>query len=579
MPAKLKYSALLGYLRPDDLRCRQTAFWASGLLVIAVSGWHGALAQEAPPAGAGRSDPTAGSIVLNGSLAPDSETAQRGANNPTSPEQPVAVQRARPAPSAFARERDDVLPDEATVQPVVRDGDFSQQLGPTRQVDGVIDVEPPRPIPDGADPERFDTRSSADRAVFDEPPAGFDPLLFQIEDISPSDPRLNRLPRRFFEREPYDPTGIRFGSFVLFPESETAIAWSSNVFADATARSDHSYVWRPSARLVSNWNVHALELRGSFDYQDYDSFDSEDSTGYLLEARGRVDITRRTNIQGVVSHQNSQESRSAVDAVASGERPTIETNSAALTGNHRFNRLSLQMRGAVNDFDYGETRSLGNNGLTVRNDDRDYVETREAVRASWEFKPTFRVFGEAELVQRSYDDVASSDNISRDSQGGRYRVGVDFGTTSSILRGEISAGYGDHRPADGRLEDIDGMIVDANLAWRATGLTSVLLTAQSDVTETTTANSGGVFERSAALELRHTFRHHLIGSATVGVTRRDFAGIEAKETDVNFGLGVEYFANPNIVLFGTYGHTISFSDFANSDYEVDDVRVGVRLRR
>jgi len=108
---------------------------------------------------------------------------------------------------------------------VLRDGDLLEPAGPSAPTDGVLDQGIDPVIMDGADPQAFDTRSEQDRNAFSAPPAGFDPLLFQVEDIEPSNPTLNRRPRRLFTAEPYDPIGIRIGSFVLFPQSESGLSW------------------------------------------------------------------------------------------------------------------------------------------------------------------------------------------------------------------------------------------------------------------------------------------------------------------------------------------------------------------
>ena len=523
---------------------------------LSVLGYNQVVAQQAINPRQGAPSQRASSPVpvpMNGTFGPDAASPSSTA---------IAAARSRAA--------NEIVPP--------REGDLSRVNGTREHRDGVLDLTPAPVARDGADTTSADTRSNDERAAFDEPPAGFDPLLFQIEDIDRSRPSLNRLPRRLADREPYDPVGVRIASFVFFPEIELGTRGTSNVFAEPNGSDDRSYELRPTARLVSNWNVHALELRGAADISSYDTFKSEDDRGYELEARGRLDVTRRTNLQGIVSRQFSQESRSAVDSLAFGDRPDITIDNATLALNHRFNRLSVQLRGGVSKFDYSgnvgaiDSDDAGNGALQVAqirgslsSDDRDYLETREAVRASWEFKPTLRVFGEVELVQRDYDQAAFTDNILRSSKGGRYRAGIDFGSTSDIIRGEISLGYGNHNPDANEFASIDGLIVDANLAYRFNGLTSLLLSARTDVTETTTARSAGIFEHQAGIELRHEFRHHLIGSASVQYTRRNLAGVLENESDLTLGLGLEYFINPSVVVFTDYDHTFSWSDFPNSD--------------
>ena len=125
----------------------------------------------------------------------------------------------------------------------------------------------------------------------------------------------------------------------------------------------------------------------------------------------------------------------------------IDRAEAAL--NHRFNRLSVQFRGSVADYAYGDTQNLG---VATDNADRDYRQTEEAVRGD--------VGNSSRRCRYSLKSPSTSAtmirgrnrSISRSSDGERYRVGVSFGNTGQILRGEVSIGYGVQTPDDARLE-------------------------------------------------------------------------------------------------------------------------------
>ena len=68
-----------------------------------------------------------------------------------------------------------------------------------------------------------------------------------------------------------------------------------------------------------------------------------------------------------------------------------------------------------------------------------------------------------------------------------------FGEASQIVPCEFSIDYASEDLEDSRLADADGFIIDANLAWRINGVTSLLFTAASSVTPVTqTAGSGAV---------------------------------------------------------------------------------------
>lgn len=478
-------------------------------------------------------------------------------------------------PPEVAEESDGLDPAPGAGQrPVVQDGDPNYSAEAAQLRDGIIDTEAEAAVQDGIDPTVVDTRDPQDVALFENPPAGYDPLLFQIEDIDPI--RDDRKVRRLATLDPYDPAGVRIGSFVLFPEAEFSSSYYSNVFRAPGAVSDWAADVLPSFRLISNWERHALEFRAAGDLSYYARYSSEDDRGYFFETRGRLDFTRRTNLQALVSHDRSQESRSALNASSVGTRAnqTVDRGEAAL--NHRFNRLSLQLRGSLADYGFGDVE---NAGQTYSNRDRDYTATEETVRASWEFKPTLSAFTEAAVNRRSYGEVAQSDSISRSSDGQRYRFGLSFGNTGGILRGEVSLGYGVQTPDDHRLKELDGLIIDANAAWRVTELTSLLFNARSDVSETTTKNVGGAFYRYLGIEARHAFRTYLVGSAGLSYATQDSQDGVIDDREIRAMLGAEYFLNRETVLFGRYAHTRLNAAGTESDYDSDEVHIGMKIRR
>ena len=112
--------------------------------------------------------------------------------------------------------------------------------GLTADTSGIVDggIDAAEPI-EGTEPAAREARDGNDVALFDGPPAGYDPLLFQIEDLNPYVD--NRTTKRLFRQEPYDPVGIKVGSFVLFPEVEFGASYYSNVFT------------RPARRPTGRW--------------------------------------------------------------------------------------------------------------------------------------------------------------------------------------------------------------------------------------------------------------------------------------------------------------------------------------
>ena len=438
--------------------------------------------------------------------------------------------------------------------------------------EGIVEVgEPPAPE-DGGDATLVDSRTQEEADLFttalDSPPAGFDPLLFQIEDIDPL--RTDRRPRRLFEQEPYDPIGIRVGSFVYFPEVTVAGETTSNVLRQSPARDDTSVELLTRARLVSNWNVHALEFNASGLTSFHNDFPSENDAAWNVEARGRLDVSRNTNVQGLIAHDVRQEGRSAIDAAQFGDRAVVAADTADLTLNHRFNRLSVQLRGGYDDIDYGPS------GTGNSNADRDTRVATEAIRTTWQFKPSFSIFGEIETNQRRYNVAAVADGFSRDSDGQRFRAGVDFGSTARIIRGEFSLGHGSQDPSDPGLSDVDGVLIDANVAWRISEPTTLRFLARTDLYDTNTAGSAGVVSRALGVEARHVLRRHLVATAGLTYTDQDYDDVPIRESEVRSSLLLEYYVNREWTVFSQWEHINYDSNLPDNSWVANDLRVGAR---
>jgi hypothetical protein len=396
--------------------------------------------------------------------------------------------------------------------------------------------------------------------------------MFRIE----PEPLRDRRPAELFLIEPHAPTGVRLGGFVIFPEAELAGLATNNLFKSPVRQADAALDVRSSLRAVTDWYRHALEFRATGGASFFAGHASEDDRAYALEARGRLDITPRSNIEALVSHQRDKDIRSAPNVpIAAAERGDLEVDCAAIAFNQRFNGLSIQLRAAIGDFEFAPVASLG--GGVIGNDARDYLERDAAFRTTWDFGGGFGVFVETALEDRSYH-TPPADGISRSSTGAQYRAGVSFAPLSNIVRGEVSLGWGRQRPNVTQLSDLDGVLIDANLAWRASALTTFLITAQSTFIGSIAIGSGGGLARQLGVEVRHAFRRRLIGSAGVRYTSTPYLGIDLIERELVAELGLDYYVGGDTILFGRYQHIAFDSTLPASDSNADVLRPGVRLR-
>lgn len=378
--------------------------------------------------------------------------------------------------------------------------------------------------------------------------------------------------------KPYDPIGIRLGSFLLFPELTTGVLHTDNVLI--TTRdpiSDHALFLTPRLKAYSNWSRHYLEANLGADQSYYSEFDIQDDNSYNIDLLGRLDVTRRTQIESTFEHERTLEDIDSVSAVqGAADRTPIITLGGSTQLQHRFNRLTASLRGGITEFDYEDVPLIG--GGIANNDDRDYTERKLTGRLSYAFNPEMTVFVEGSGNTHEYAQRIDDNGIVRGSDGGEVLAGVavDLG---SKLRGELAAGYARQTPDEPTFDDIAGFIFNGVLTWEPTALTTVRFEAGSNIQETTLVDSPGSLVRNAELSIQHALRQNLIAGISFGYVEEDFEGIDQVDTDYILGLNGEYLFNRSVALVASYEHINSTSNVPDDDTVENIVRVGMRLRR
>jgi hypothetical protein len=351
---------------------------------------------------------------------------------------------------------------------------------------------------------------------------------------------------------------------------------TSNVYKAPAAKPDLFFDARSTLLAVTDWQQHALQFKATGVSSAYQRYATEDERTYGFEARGRLDITRLSNIEVLASHSLDQEPRSSLQAPTDAKTPTpFVTDKMALAFNQRFNRLSIQLRGAITEIDYHPVEITS--GGILSNDERDLTSRDAAFRVAWAFSPALSIFAESALNTQRYRTLPT-DGISRDSNGERVKAGFSFGTQSQVWRGEIALGYGRQNATDPRLQDAHGMILEANLGWKPTKITSLLFKASTDFTTSTEAGQGNAVERTFGVELRHALQHRLTAIAGLSYQLTEYQGISLTEHTTTAELGFEYALTQDASLLGRYQHSVVTGTVIDSNSTTDSVRVAVRYR-
>jgi hypothetical protein len=216
-------------------------------------------------------------------------------------------------------------------------------------------------------------------------------------------------------------------------------------------------------------------------------------------------------------------------------------------------------------------------GSSASNEDRNYDQYGVKLRGGYELSPGVRPFIEVGADTRRHDLEVDRSGYQRNSKGVTGRVGTTF-ELSRLLTGEISLGYTRRNYEDLRLEQLGGLIGDASLVWAANALTTVTLTGKSAIGESTSAGTSGVLYRDIGLQVDHSFRRWLIGSAKLGLGLDNYVGMLRTDRRFSAGAGLTYKISRSIQIKGEFRQDWLRSNVSGVDYTASIFMLGLRFQ-
>lgn len=341
--------------------------------------------------------------------------------------------------------------------------------------------------------------------------------------------------------------GYFFGDFKFKPEASLIGIYDSNIFATRNNEVDDEIsVFTPSLSAASQWNEHELNFALSADFGRYTTYDSEDYNDYRVSTDGRYDITDQTNIFGGISHSQEHEERGSLDDDLSGDSPTVFVSNQAHFGikSDFGEKTSVRLGTTYESLDFD------NAGL-LDNKDRNRDMTGVGIRVNYALTPQTKVYGQAILDDRDYDKNTDDLGYKRDSDGYRTNVGIST-AFSNRLKGEVYIGHLEQEYEDSRFSKVSELDFGGSLSWRASPRTSLLLSLDRSLEETTTAGASSYLYTSLAASLRHKLTPKLDLNAVVSASKAVYEDILRDERYYSGTLGLQYYLTPSVYLGAEY---------------------------
>ena len=341
--------------------------------------------------------------------------------------------------------------------------------------------------------------------------------------------------------------GVRVGTFMVYPKVQIDIGRDSNVAArgDDELR-DTLYRFSPRADLDSDWSRHAVSGNVYGAFTRYAEYDSEDTNVYGLALDGRLDIRRFTFVNAGFAASHDVESRTSSATPNFSFSPAQFNTVGGYVGvSHTVNRIRGTARLNVRDYAYDNIENLA--GLTIDQSDRDLTSYDLTSRVDYALSPATAVFGSVILNERNYKGGALGTTPKRDSNGFNVQGGVNF-ELSSLIRGEVGAGYLQQTFDNPLYSEISGLSANAALEYFATPLLTLGLTANRSVSDSGIPGTAGFLTTAVQATADYELRRNILINAKLGRIIDRFEELDRENARWTGSLSATYLLNRRVGL-------------------------------
>ena len=318
---------------------------------------------------------------------------------------------------------------------------------------------------------------------------------------------------------PYEPLGVRAGSFLIFPQLTLSENYDTNVFAvPHNADDDFITLLQPLVTVQSNFSRHSLNLTAGGNVAFYANNTNENYQDAFIQSDGRLDVTHANYFTGALNFGRVHQGRDDPENNPDQSLKELYQYGGSLGYTQLFNRLNFTLTGSVARDDYAENSDS----------DRDQNSYTGQLRTGFFVSPRINtfVYGLYNVVNR--DQKVDSGGVERDTKSWGAGVGAAVELTN-LITSQFQVGYTKQSYAEGSFSDNDGVGYALSLTWTPTRLTTVRATGGGDFRPTSSEGSDAQsnFRSTAGASVDHELLRNVHLGAHVDYTRTPSAGLAA----------------------------------------------------
>jgi hypothetical protein len=376
--------------------------------------------------------------------------------------------------------------------------------------------------------------------------------------------------------DPYAPQGIDTGGLRLFPSIEMGAETTSNVAQSPDdATSAVGLAVKPGLRLQSDWSRHELTGQAVGDFVFFPKHSENDRRALDADANFRLDIRHTTKADFGAFYTLDQAGRENSDVPdAAAERRTDQTFGARVALTQDLGGIVAAPRLGLAREIFSDVKLVG--GGTEDNSDRNLIAPSAGLRLTYADPPVIKPFIDVSTSYRIHDDRRDRNGFKRDALDLDAQVGVVI-ENGPLWAGEVAVGYLHRAYEDPALDDVGAFGINGNLTWRPGELTRIVLSAGTNLDDTTAAGSTASRIYTARLDATQALRENLDLFAGGGVSLEKFDGATDKTYDATLGLNWQL--TPDWAWTASYDATWFRGANSAEDYTEHRILTGIVLRR
>lgn len=367
--------------------------------------------------------------------------------------------------------------------------------------------------------------------------------------------------------------GLPLGGFRLYPTLRLSAGYNDNVLYRQTDKlADESFTVAPTIDLHSQWSSNQLDANAFLRDERFVKITARDLDEYGVSAKGRLDALRTLVLGASGGYSHLGELRGGPGDVLD-VAPEVEfdvTNLSAYVMK-RLNRIALTAGVSGSDYRFDDIVSDGLN-IDQRFRNRDVRGLNG--RIEYQYSSTLDLFASGSLNRVRYDFVGAGD-YDRNSHGYTVLGGIRLELTR-LLDGEVGVGFLSQTFSYSLFPSFKGFTYNANVHYRPTPLTTVTLTANRGLTDSSNRQVGAVLASSFGLSVEHELLRTLVLSANVGHVNYLYRGLEENYGRFTVGAGARYRVNRYLSTVLSIDHIGQTSD-RGATGRYDDNRASLSL--